>query len=372
MSAKIIPERIREARESVGMTDEQFAEAIGVSRQAVGTYETGAFSPRGDVLSKIIAVTRQPPGFFTTPRKHNAERFLTPTWRSLKRMQRPDRLRIARRLEWAFYVAKSLAEYVELPPVHIPVIEFVYEREGNERIEEIADQLREFWNAGFGPITDLTPLLEYNGVVVVEEPVRCEDMDAVSRWQGGRPYVLYAADQESNSRKLFNLAHELGHLVLHNGVEVNSRNLDRLENQANRFAGALLMPRRTFAREIANTTIDYFLSLKGRWRVAVAAMIYRCKDLGILNADQVKYMWKQMNARGIRKREPLDNAFALSKPTVLGSAAQMLIDSKIKLPAEIAEDVLINATDVESLCSLPAGTLQNKVLSFPVLVNRTN
>ena len=193
MSARIIPERIREARESVGMSDEQFADAIGVTRQSVGTYETRAFAPRGDVFSKIIAVTRQPPGFFTTPRKHTAEQFLTPTWRSLKRMQRPDRLRVGRRLEWAFYIAESLAEYVELPAMHLPAIEFDYEREGNERIEEIADQLREFWNVGFGPITDLAPLLEYHGVIVIEEPVRCEDMDAVSRWQGGRPYMLYAA-----------------------------------------------------------------------------------------------------------------------------------------------------------------------------------
>jgi Zn-dependent peptidase ImmA (M78 family) len=176
--------------------------------------------------------------------------------------------------------------------------------------------------------------------------------------------MLCAADQESNSRKLFNLAHELAHLVLHNAIEVNSRNLDRMENHANRFAGAFLMPRRTFAREIANTTIDYFLSLKGRWRVAVAAMIYRCKELGILNPDQVKYLWKQMNARGIRKKEPLDNAFALSKPTVLASAAQMVIDNKIKLPAQIAEDLLMNADDIESICALPPGTLQNKVLVF--------
>ena len=88
------------------MSDEQFADAIGVTRQSVGTYETRAFAPRGDVFSRIIAVTRQPPGFFTTPRKHTAERFLTPTWRSLKRMQRPDRLRVGRRLEWAFYIAE--------------------------------------------------------------------------------------------------------------------------------------------------------------------------------------------------------------------------------------------------------------------------
>ena len=46
---------------------------------------------------------------------------------------------------------------------------------------------------------------------------------------------------------------------------------------------------------------------------------------------------------------------------------QMLIDNKVKLPAEIAEDVLLNASDVESLCSMPAGSLQNKVVSFPTL-----
>src|SRR5689334_14298696 len=102
MSSRIIPERIREAREAVGLTDEQFAERIGVSRQAVGSYETGVASPRGEVFSRIIAVTRQAPAFFTTSRKRNAERFRMPNWRSLKRMQRPDRLRIGRRLEWSY------------------------------------------------------------------------------------------------------------------------------------------------------------------------------------------------------------------------------------------------------------------------------
>jgi Zn-dependent peptidase ImmA (M78 family)/transcriptional regulator with XRE-family HTH domain len=364
--SKIIPERIREARESVGLTDEQFADQIGVTRQAVGTYETGAASPRADVFSRIIAVTRQPPAFFTTARNRNAERFRMPNWRSLKRMQRPDRLRIGRRLEWAYYIAEFMAEYIDLPPVNLPEIKFNFDIDGDERIEEIAGQLREFWNLGFGPITDLVPLLEYNGIVVIEEPVPCDDMDAVSRWQGGRPYILYAGDEDSNPRKLFNLAHELGHLVLHTSNEVNSRILDRLENQANRFAGAFLMPRKTFAREVANTSIDYFLSLKGRWRVAAAAMIYRCKELSILNPYQVKYLWRQMNARGIRKKEPFDTAFPLSKPTVLASAIGMLIDAKVKLPAQIAEELVLNSEDIESLCSIAPGTLQNKVVAFKI------
>src|SRR5258708_5021452 len=149
MSARIIPERIREAREAAGLTDEQFADAIGVSRQAVGYYETGVTSPRGDTFSKIIATTGQPPSFFTNDRRRSAERFRMPNWRSLKRMQRPQRLRIGRRLEWAYYISEMLAEYVELPPINLPEFSFDFERDGDERIEEIADALREFWNLGF-------------------------------------------------------------------------------------------------------------------------------------------------------------------------------------------------------------------------------
>src|SRR5260370_12577006 len=162
--SKVSPEGIREASELVGRTDDQFADAIGVSRQSVGTYETGAVSPRGDVFSKIIVVTRQPPAFFTTPRRHNADRFRTPTWRSLKRMQRPDRLRVGRRLARAYYITEFMAEYIDLPPVNRPAIEFDFERDGCERIQELAGHFREFWNGGFRPLTYLAPVLESNDI----------------------------------------------------------------------------------------------------------------------------------------------------------------------------------------------------------------
>ena len=64
---------------------------------------------------------------------------------------------------------------------------------------------------------------------------------------------------------------------------------------------------------------------------------------------------------------PLDKAFALSRPTVLGVGGADADRQQDQRPAEIAEDVLINAIDVESLCSLSPGTLQNKVLAFPTL-----
>lgn len=359
---RLLPERIREAREAAGYTDEAFAEAIGVSRQSVGFYETGVATPRGDVFSRIVAVTKQPPHFFTTERRRGGERFRMPNWRSLKRMQRPSRLRISRRMEWAYDIVEYFSAYIDLPSVNLPEANFDPDQDGDEQIEAVADYLRSYWDLGLGPIADLTPILEYNGVIVIEEPVNCEDMDAVSRWQGGRPYILIDSDEKSFPRKLFNLAHELGHIVLHTGVEVNSKNIDRIERQANRFAGAFLMPRASFSKEVASTTIDYFLSMKGRWRVAVAAMVYRCKELGIINPYQVKYIWKQMNARRIRKSEPLDTAFPISKPSVLGAAVEMITSARRRSSSQIVEDMALNAQDVESLCGVPPGSLQQKIV----------
>ncbi|ANL28598.1 helix-turn-helix domain-containing protein [Rhizobium phaseoli] len=363
---RIIPEQIREAREAAGLTDEQFAEQIGVSRGAVGHYETGMIAPRGDVFARIIDVTGQPASFFTTSRNRSA-RLRMPNWRSLKRMQRPDRLRIARRLEWALDIASYLERFIELPAVSLPSIDFDFENDDEEKIEGIAEIVRQHWGLAQEPVTDLPALLEYNGCILIEQDVRCEDMDAVSRWQGGRPFILYSREVESTSRTLFNLAHELGHVVLHSSVEVTSKNLDRVEKQANRFAGAFLLPRRQFTSEVARTSIDYFLVMKQRWRVAVAAMVYRCKDLGILNPAQVQYIWKQMAIRKIRKREPLDNAFKVSTPTILSSGIRMLIEHGVQSKSDIVGSLCLNSRDIEDICGLQRDELQAKVATLRLI-----
>ncbi len=279
---KVIPERIREAREARGLTAEMLGEMVGVSRQAVAQYETGQIGPSAEALSRIIAVTRQPPTFFVTPHRRKASGSSTPFWRSLKRMEQTDRARITRRIEWAAEIVDYIEGFIELPSVNIPDLQWDADNGTDEDIEEIALRVRADWSLGNGPIHDVASLLECHGVILVREKVGCEDMDAISRWQAGRPFILYSVEVESQVRINFNLAHELGHLIFHSGVEVNSDNLTRLERQANRFAGAFLLPRTTFPKEVISTSISYFQNLKSRWRVSIAAMIYRCKDLGIL------------------------------------------------------------------------------------------
>src|SRR5258707_4130582 len=108
---KAIPERVREAREARGLTPEQFAELLDVSRQAVAQFETGQISPSGDVMAKLIAIAAQPPSFFVTSR--DRARTGMPFWRSLKRMEQHHRRRIARRLELAHDIGTYVAKFIE-------------------------------------------------------------------------------------------------------------------------------------------------------------------------------------------------------------------------------------------------------------------
>ncbi|HLY05836.1 MAG TPA: XRE family transcriptional regulator [Rhizomicrobium sp.] len=352
----VIPERIKEARESRGYTRESFGEQLGVSTQAIGQYEIGQHSPGPEMLTKIIKLTALPPAFFTSERRRR-ESAVKPNWRSLARMSKPDRLRIGRRLEWAADIVDYVGRFIELPGLNLPEIPLPRDWDDTAALERAAEIAREHWNLDELPIAHLAPTLETNGVILVKERVNCSDMDAVSQWIDGRAYVLFSDDKGSLPRENFDLAHELLHLLAHAHIEVTSDNLPMIERQANYFAGAFLLPRRTFAREVISTSIDYFLELKTRWRVSVQAMIYRCKDLGLLNRNQVSYLWRQIAQKNMRNAEPLDDLFEPERPTLLNGALAMLVENGVQTRGQIANTLKLNIADIESLAGTPPGFL---------------
>jgi len=355
---RIVPERIKEAREARGYTREAFAEELGITAQAVAQYEVGQHSPGPEIMGKIINLTAQPPAFFSADRPSVRERFGAPYWRSLARMSRADRLRIARRLEWSADIVSYVERFIELPRVNLPNVKDVGTVD-LEWLESAAEAVREKWKLGLLPIEYLAPTLEANGIILVKEPVQCADMDAVSRWQAGRPYILLSEDKHSLPRENFDLAHELGHLICHSHVEVTSENLAVVERQANYFAGALLLPRKSFPQEVLSTSVNYFLELKKRWRVSVQAMVYRCKDLGLLSKNQVAYLWRQI---GRRTSEELDDAFEPERPTVLAAALNMLILNGVQSRAQIVDTLKLNHSDIERLSGTDPGALDIKVI----------
>lgn len=360
---KPIPDRIKEAREASGFTLDGFADELGKSRQAVAQFETGQTSPSGETLADMVRLTHQHLSFFVSAPPRNGS-VGTVYWRSLKRMAQHHRNRISRRLQWAADIANLADEFIEFPKVDIPHWDFNPDLADDDDIEAAAEHLREYWSLGSGPIPNLCNLLESKGVIVVREPVNCADMDGVSTWINGRPFALLSGEVTSGPRDTFNLAHELGHLYLHALVQVDSKNLPNIEKQANRFASAFLMPAETFSKEVIGTSLDFFKALKKRWGVAIAAMAYRSKDLKLISDSQYSYIFRQMNAQKIRKIEPLDEFFPVSRPEVLRQAIVMLVENNVCNRSTIEERLCLNASDIESLIGVEKGYLDTKVVSI--------
>jgi transcriptional regulator with XRE-family HTH domain len=104
--------------------------------------------------------------------------------------------------------------------------------------EDAARSVREDWGLGNDPIPKLSELLEERGIKVMS--LDLDEIDGlaakVRRKDRAASRVIVIKKSSWSERKRFNLAHELGHMVLapEGGVDE--------EKAAHRFAGAFLMP----------------------------------------------------------------------------------------------------------------------------------
>jgi len=101
-------------------------------------------------------------------------------------------------------------------------------------------------------------------------------------------------------------------------------------------------------------------------------MVYRSKDLNIITDSQYSYLFRQMSIQRIRKVEPLDNAFQVARPHVLGEAIRMLVDHGVCTRSQIEQRLALNLRDVESLCGLPEGFLDTKVVPMKFRAENAN
>ena len=56
-------QRMRERREALGLSREVLAERTGVTRSAIGNYETGVSFPKEDVLLRLLHALRVDPNY---------------------------------------------------------------------------------------------------------------------------------------------------------------------------------------------------------------------------------------------------------------------------------------------------------------------
>jgi len=167
--------------------------------------------------------------------------------------------------------------------------------------EMAARSVRQKWGLGEQPVKNTIHLLEAKGVRVFSMAETTKMIDACSTWRGDRPFVFLNMFKTAE-RTRFDVAHELGHLVLHRHGGPRGR---EVEDQANQFAEEFLMPRADVLAIVPRIgTLNQIIQAKRRWGVSAQALTYRLHRLNITSEWQNRTFCIQMVQHGYTDTEP--------------------------------------------------------------------
>jgi len=311
----VIGERLKGARRGAGLSQRALAEMVGVSVMAISKYERGLNTPVSPVLIRLAQVLGVKTEYFLRP---VTVEMSAPAFRCRSSLSvKEERAILARTQEW-------VERYLDVESFFKGSPQFVVPSSASRRagslddVEGIAMDLRIAWKLGQGPIESMIEVLEDQGIKVGLIKAY-DDFDGLTVWANAQVPVIIVKSGLASDRQRFNLAHELGHLVLKLNEGVNP------EKAANRFAGAFLVPEAIVRFELGsrrrNLDLRELHSLKHKYGMSMQAWIYRAKDLGILSDAAATRLFREFRQRGWHREEPGDRV----RPEKAGRRMQRLV-----------------------------------------------
>ncbi len=195
----IFAHRLKSARIKSGFSQQELAERLAVTKQAVSKYETGKMLPESMLLLRIAEVLGQKADYFFRPFSVSLDHL---AFRKCERMgvRSVDAIKIE--------VADQLERYLELenllgiePGFNNPLAGFSIQ--SPEEVEDAVERLLEHWQVGINPLPNIVEMLEDNGVKVLEIDAD-PDFDGLSAWVGGVvPVIVLNRNMGDVVRKRF-------------------------------------------------------------------------------------------------------------------------------------------------------------------------
>lgn len=367
--------RLTEAREAMALRMTNLSNLVGVSYQMIYNYENGLKQPGAETFARICTVLNQPAHFFYNPNfdreyNHDAVHF-----RDGAALKSEMRQQAGTRLKWSLEFYSLLHRKLSLPGPNFPDVDAPTDPTliNQDLIEHAASEVRRLWNLGDDPLPNLIRTLELNGAVVCQTALDLPHMDGASFWSENRarPFILLNMDKASYVRSRFDAAHELGHMLLHRnvveGVVRGTPLYKRMENQAHNFASALLLPRKSWLKDVRSFTLGVFKSLKPKWRASIQAMIMRAAALGAISPDKKTSLMKQLSARQWRTMEPYDEIWEVERPRLLSQATTMLVENGLGISV-ITQAFPPRSDNLSEITGLPKAFFETETL--PIKMER--
>lgn len=361
------PQRLRLARQMYNdLSKASLADILDVSPSTITKWEDGTHKPQANILQTMSDFFQIPANWFLRPYpNYGNPLFLN---RAKKRVLLSACTKSNTMLLNLAEIHSIANEWVGFPKLNL--IPCLNRKEAlslfdlsvcKGKIQRLTEELRQKWGLGVSPILNLMKAVEKSGVIVTRFEIGSEEMDGTSAWINNHPYIFIASDKRNYFRGRFDLAHELGHIIMHKELTEADKKarFDELEEQAHYFASCLLFPVQAFVAEIGHkVTLESLIMLKKRWGVSIAAMLVKSRQLNIISEEHSSRLWRSYRYRGFTKCEPLDADKLPEEPSILRETIKLLLDHG-GFAKENLIDKLGLKKHLEVLAGLPKGFLDD-------------
>ncbi|HHY66466.1 MAG TPA: ImmA/IrrE family metallo-endopeptidase [Alicyclobacillus sp.] len=317
MSVKAIARNLERIRGERRMSVEQLAKAVGVTRPTMYKYLRGEQpidSAKLEKLCEALGVSvRQ-----ILSEEAEMFAFLFRADNPKENFTQELRHTLLERLDEYWSVVEALGEnrVVMVPPSYR--LEGELDHVMKAQIRDVADRVRSALGVE-GYVGHLIfQMLEDWHIHVLAWPLG-SGFDALSAYTERRGAFIIVNDDRDipEERKIFSVAHELGHLLFHRdqyrengGAYAKSRG-NRDEMVASQFASHFLIPRSRLTEcemvlARSRNKLRDILQLKREFGVSAQALILALKDVGILTGREYGYLKREIEQRyGIREPNPM-------------------------------------------------------------------
>ena len=233
--------RLTLARHLAGMRKNELAESVDKTPTAIAAYEVGRSRPAAATVAKLCIALGVEPSFFLATRgtELSSHVSLEPHYRSLRSTTQIVRNQATAYGYLVHDVVAVFERYVEMPSVDLPGSLSSTESLKASQPDAAAQALREAWGLGIDPIKHGFRLAENHGIVSVFSPFQIATVDAYSLESRVRPIIVLNPLKGDYYRQRWDIAHEIGHLILHKDAEPGSH---ENEAEAHKFAAELASP----------------------------------------------------------------------------------------------------------------------------------
>ncbi|MAO45307.1 MULTISPECIES: helix-turn-helix domain-containing protein [Leeuwenhoekiella] len=282
---ELFAKRLKSARVRAGMSQDELVHRMDniVSKNSISKYEKAEMLPDSKVLVALAKALDVKTDYFFREFKVEIENIEF----------RKKRLGVKKVNAIKEKVIDNVERYLELEQFlgltstfENPIVSLKINSKND--VENAVNHLLEGWKIGYNALPNVIDLLEDKHIKVIEIDAPAE-FDGFSGWADGTFPVIVLNQNYGLERKRFTALHELGHLVLQFDSGIEHKVIEKMCHQ---FAGAMLMPEKTFKREFggkrSSLSLNELISIKEEYGISIQAIMARAKDFEFISENRYR------------------------------------------------------------------------------------